>query len=240
MLKQFLPVLLSILFVHNAVAQVNNAANLYKTGIELRDAGKFQEALGAFTKAVSLNRKFDSAYVEMGNIYSTSGNIDLGISNYKKALAINPAFTVALLAMGKIYRNTRPKLDSAIIYFGAAAKNDKTNKEAFYGLAWSYNTKKEYDSAITNAVKALEIDNNYRPAYSELGHAYNASKKYAEAAEQFRKNLAVSVVDLARLYLGFCYTELNNREAALQQYEELIKINERMAGSLKKKIDAMQ
>ena len=94
--------------------------------------------------------------------------------------------------------------------------------------------------AIPYAVKALEIDNNYRPAYGELGHAYRASKKFAECVEQLKKNLAVSVVDIAYLYSGFAYTELNNKEAALQQYEELKKINEKMAAALKKKIDAMQ
>ncbi|MBK9532248.1 MAG: hypothetical protein IPO42_10735 [Chitinophagaceae bacterium] len=41
------------------------------------------------------------------------------------------------------------------------------------------------------------------------------------------------------LYSGYAYTELNNKEAALEHYEALKKINERMANNLKKKIDAM-
>ena len=65
------------------------------------------------------------------------------------------------------------------------------------------------------------------------------ASKYTECIEQFKKNLAVSVVDVAYLYSGYSYIELKNKEGAMQQYEALKKINERMAGALLKKIEAM-
>jgi tetratricopeptide (TPR) repeat protein len=240
MLKRFLPVLISLLVFSAVNAQKDNAAAFYRSGINFKNNSKYPEALAAFDKAVTLNKKMDSAYVEMADIYIRSGNVDNSISNYKKALAVNPGYTGALIAMGKIYRDTRQNFDSALIYYGAAVKLDSTNKETLYALAWTHNVKKEYEKAIPYAVKALEIDNTYRPAYGELGHAYHASKKFTEAIEQFKKNLAISVVDVAYLYIGFCYTELNDKEAALQQYEELKKINEKMASSLKRKIDSME
>jgi tetratricopeptide (TPR) repeat protein len=239
MLKRFLPFLIFVLFFSASHAQVNSAMLHYKAGIELRNNSKFPEALAEFIKATEFNKNFDSAYVETGNLYSKSGSMDLAMSNYNKALAVNPKYADALFGMGKIYRDAIKKYDSAIYYFDAAAKLDSTNKEIFYGLAWTYNATKLHDRAIPYAVKALEIDNTYRPAYGELGYAYNSTKKYAECIEQFKKNLAVSVVDVAYLYSGLCYIELKNKEGAMQQYEALVKINERMATSLKKKIDAM-
>jgi tetratricopeptide (TPR) repeat protein len=239
MLKRFLPALIFVLFFTAAHAQINNVRLHYNSGIQLRNASKFSEALAEFNKATLLNKNFDSAYVEMGNIYSKSGNTDLAISNYNKALSINPKYADALFGMAKIYRDAIKQLDSAIYYFNAAARFDSTNKEIFYGLAWIYNARKEHDLAIPYAIKALEIDNTYKPAYGELGYAYRSTKKFAECIEQFKKNLAISVVDVALLYSGYCYIELNNKEGALQQYEALSKVNEKMAGALKKKIDAM-
>jgi tetratricopeptide (TPR) repeat protein len=239
MLKRFLPLLILILFFSAVHAQVSKAKQHYNLGIQLRNSNKFPEALAEFSKAIELNKSFDSAYVELGNIYNKSGGIELAMSNYNKALAINPKYADALFGMAKIYRDAIKKYDSAIYYFDAASKLDSTNKEIFYGLAWVYNATKEHERAIPYAVKALEIDNNYKPAYGELGYAYRSTKKFAECIEQLKKNLAVSVVDVAYLYSGYAYIELNNKEGAVQQYEALNKINERMAGALKKKIDAM-
>jgi tetratricopeptide (TPR) repeat protein len=241
MLKRFLPLLLLVLFFSAAYAQVSKAKQYYNSGIQFRKNSQFAEALTEFSKSITLDKKFDSAYVEIGNIYSKAGKMDTAINNYKKALVINPKYTDALFGLGKIYRDALnfKNYDSAIYFFDAALKLDSTNKEIFYGLAWTYNATKQHELAIPYAIKALEIDNNYKPAYGELGYAYNSTKKYAECIEQFKKNLAVSVVDVACLYSGLSYIELKNKEGAMLQYEALMKINERMAASLKKKIDAM-
>ena len=239
MLKRFLPFLICLTFFSAAHAQRKNARQFYKAGIAFKQVNNFGEALNSFTKAVSLDKKYDSAYVEMGNIYIGGGNMDLAIINYKQALAINADYTAALIGLGKIYRDSRQNFDSAIIYYTAAEKIDKTNKETYYALAWIYNAKKEHEKAIPYAIKSLEIDNTYKPAYGELGYAYRSTKKYSEAIEQFKKNLAVSVVDVVYLYIGYCYIELKNKEGAMQQYEALNKINEKMAGALLKKIEAM-
>lgn len=240
MFKHFLPLLVAVLCFSAAAAQSKPAALFFRSGISYRNNNKLPEALAEFNKALALNKNFDSAYFEIGNIYIKLGNEDNGIGHFKKTLAINPKYTDALIAMGKIYRDSRKNYDSALYYYNAAAQTDSTNKETFYALAWTHNAKGEFDQAIPFAVKALAIDNTYKPAYGELGHAYHASKKYAEAIEQFKKNIAVSPVDLPMLYAGYCYIELNNKEGAMEQYEALKKINEKMAASLKKKIDSMQ
>ena len=240
MLKTVLPVLICICFFSASHAQVNSAVAFYKAGMEHKKNNRFSEALGAFSQATSLNKRFDSAFYEMGNIYSGSGNADMAIINYRKTLVINPRFANALINTGKVYRDIKLNLDSAMYFYQAAVTIDTTNKELFYSLAWTHNARKEYEQAIPYAIKALELDNKYKPAYGELGHAYRATKKYAEAIEQFKKNLAISVMDVALLYSGYCYTELNNKEGALQMYEELKKVNEKMSGALKKKIDTMQ
>lgn len=239
MLKRVLPFLSCLILFSAAQAQRNKAMPLYKAGLAYKLAGNFGEALNSFVKAVSLDKKFDSAFVAMGDIYFAGGKMDSATISYNKALAINPKYSLALAGLGKIHRDATHNLDSALFYYHAAEQLDKTNKEIYYALAWVYNAKKEHDKAIPYAVKSLEIDNTYKPAYGELGHAYRATKNFAGCIEQMKKNLAVSVVDVALLYSGYCYTELKDKEGAMKQYEALQKVNERMAAALKNKIDAM-
>lgn len=241
MLKQVLPLLIFLLIFSAVSAQpVNKAAAFFKSGIDFKEKNMFADALLAFKKAIALNKIYDSAYVEIGLLNQKSSSYDSAILNFNKALSISPKMTTALIALGNVYRDFKHNNDSAIICYKAAVKTDSTNKVTFYSLAWCHNAKQDYDNAIFFGIKALEIDNTYRPAYAEMGHAYRRAKKYTEAIEQFKKNLAVSVVDLPIFYSGMCYTQLNDKEGALKQYEELKKINERLAASLKKEIDKMQ
>ncbi len=238
MLKRILPFLVSLLVFSAAGAQTNNAAAaFYRSAIEYKSKYMFQEAITALNKAIELDKKYDSAYTELADIYTKTSQVDLGVATFKRAIVMNPKNTVALFMLGKVYRDTKPNFDTAVICFKSAIQIDSTNKEFYYSIAWCFNAKHVYDSAITYAVKALNIDNTYRAAYGELGHAYNQSKKYAEGIEQFKKNKLVSVVDLQYFYSGMCYTALKDKEGAMREYEELIKINEKMATALKRAID---
>lgn len=241
MLKQVLPLLISLFWVSAVTAQRNAKAVAYlQSGIDLKNKNMLPEAMAAFKKAVAIDKAYDSAYVEMGIINARDKKLDSAILNVKKAIAITPMIAYGWLTLGYIYRDSRPNYDSAIICYSNALQTDSLNKAGWYSIAWCYNAKAEYNKAIPFAIKALEIDNGYRIAYAELGYAYKNTKKYTECIEQFKKNLAISIVDLPIFYSGLCYIELKDKEGALREYEELKKINERLAESLKKSIDKMQ
>jgi tetratricopeptide (TPR) repeat protein len=240
MLNRTLLAFCTFFAVLQANGQQNNATAFYQSGVALSRENKIVESFEAFTKALILNNKFDSCYLEIGNLYLKTGNEDYAIVNFRQALQLNPVYTEAWMNLGRIYRDSRHIYDSAIYYYNAAAAVDTNNKEIFYALAWTYNAKKEFDSALTFAVKALNVDNNYKPAYGELGFACRSMKKYTECIDILKQRLTVSVVDLALLYTGYCYAEINNKEKALETYEWLNKVNDKMAVSLKKKIDSMQ
>lgn len=240
-MKIILPVLFALLLSVSGISQpFNSAKGFFTAGEDFKNKNMYPEAMMSFKRAIALDKTFDSAYVGLGEVFIKIGQPDSAIANFYKALSINPEMTTAMLYLANQYRDVRPNYDSAIILYNLALKTDSLNKVTYYSIAWCYNAKTEYEKAIPYAVKALEIDNNYRPAYGELGHAYRRTGKFAEAIEQFKKNIAVSVIDLPIFYSGMCYTELNDKEGALRQYEDLKKINEKMAASLKKKIDSMQ
>ena len=242
MMRRILPVLISSLLLLSAAAQRVPKANLFfRKGMELKGKNMLPEAMASFKSAIALNKNFDSAYTEMGKLHIALGNVDSAITNFRKAVTINPKMTEAHIALGNIYRDARQNLDSAIKYFSTAIKLDSTNKVTWYSMAWCYNAKEESEKAIPFAARALEIDNTYRPAYGELGHAFHKTKNFTAGLEQFKKNIAIPPpIDLPYFYSGLCYIELKQKDGALKMYDELQKLNPKMAENLKKRIEKME
>ena len=241
MLRCFFILFASLLFATVTTAQpVKKAIPFYKNGLIYRDKGMFNEAIGSFKKAIALDKKYDSAYLELSTLYLKISMTDSAIALLKKGVKINPSFTAAHFTLGLIYRDYKKISDEAIVHFSNALKTDSTNKVTLYSLAWCNNDKGNYREAVKYGIKALEVDNNYRPAYNELAHAYRQLKAYAEGIEQFKKNIAISVNEQPLYYSGLCYLELNDKAGAEKMYEELKKINSKSADALRKKIDTKQ
>jgi len=222
-----------------AVAQAPaNAVNFYNAGLGYAAKGIYPQAIISFKKAISAYKIYDQAYAELGNAYYKNNNPDSALLSYKAAVNINPKMVNIHIVMANIYRDVKKQPDDAIGCYMNALKAGDNSKETYYGLAWCYNDKKEYDKAIPYAIKALEIDNSYKAAYNELGHAYNKTKKYEEGLAQFKKNMAVSTVDLQYYYSGLCYIELKDKAGALKMQNDLVTINPKLADALTRRINA--
>ena len=241
MLKYFCVFVICILSAVAVTGQSTKKAMVfYQSGQKQKETGQFLQAVASFKKAIVLDKKLDSAYLELGNIYLKISRNDSAIMVLKNVLKINPDFNIANITLGHIYRDYLKKSDEAIVHYLNALKKDSLNKVILYSLAWCNNDKGNYREALKYGIKALETDNNYRPAYNELGHAYRQLKAYAEGIEQFKKNIAVSVNEQPLYYSGLCYLELNDKAGAEKMYEELKKINSKSADALRKKIDTKQ
>lgn len=241
MLKYFLVLVISTLTTAAIYAQpAPKAVPFFKKGQQLSNKGVFNEAIVSYKKAIALDKKYDSAYLELGTLYLKIGMNDSAVALLKRAVKIKPSFIDAHLLLGIIYRDYIRNSTEAIVHYTNAFKLDSTNKLTLYSLAWCNNDKGYFREAIKYAIKALEVDNNYRPAYNELGHAYRSLSAYQEGIEQFKKNIAISVNEQPLYYSALCYIELNDKAGAEKMYEELKKINSKSADPLRKKIDAKQ
>ena len=243
MSKYFYTILLAVSSTLCIVAQPpkpSPALIAFNDGKAFKDRGMFGESIASFKKAINFNKKYDSAYLELAKVYALTAKADSAVMILNKGTKLIPGFAGAYIMIGNLYRDNLKNVDSAVTNYLNALKIDSTDKTTYYSLAWCSNTKGYYREAIKYGIRALEIDNNYKPAYNELGHAYNKLKAFEECVEQFKKNLAISINELPMLYSGYSYMELKQKENALKIYEDLNKINPKMAAALKKKLDAMQ
>jgi tetratricopeptide (TPR) repeat protein len=69
----------------------------------LMDSSRFEEAIGAYRKALELDPKNTDARVDMGTCYRNIGKPDIAVQEYRKALEYDPRHLFALKNMGIVY-----------------------------------------------------------------------------------------------------------------------------------------
>ena len=241
MFRYFLVIAISTLTTVGVIAQPNlKAIALLKSAQQFTAKGMFKDAVIAYKKSITIDKKYDSAYLQLSAVFLKISMNDSAVAVLKRAIKIQPGFIDAHIMLGAIYRDYIKNSDEAILSFTNAYTIDSTNKLSLNGLTWAYNEKGYYREAIKYGIKTHEVDNSYRPAYNELAHAYHKLNAYQEAIDQFKKNIAISVNELPLYFSGLCYLELNDKAGAEKMFEQLKKFNYKSADSLRKKIDGKQ
>lgn len=240
----FMRLLFIIMMLANCVmtrAQNPTAsAAVYRQGKDFMAKDNYPDAMASFFKAVALDKKNDSAWVQMGIINVKFQSFDTAIKFFNNALAINLNQVYALLNLASVYRNVKHDIDQALSFYQKALLIEPENKETWAYAAWCFNSKKLYDSAIVYCERALQLDNNYKTAYNEMGHSFHSSKQYQRGIDSFKKYAALSSSEMPVYYAGLCYIEINDKAGAMTMYDELTKRSPRVADVLKKKIDLMK
>ena len=137
MFKRILIITSAFLQINTIQAQIpRNAQIVYKQGVAFMNKEKYPDAMASFFKAISLYKKYDSAYMQMANINVKFNSLDTAISFYKKALEVNPKQIQAAMNLASIYRNAKNDVDMGLTFYLKAIAIDSTNKDALVGAAW--------------------------------------------------------------------------------------------------------
>ena len=67
----------------------------FNLGYYYAEAGLYDDAIEAFTKAIALDQKNANTYYNRGVVYDDKGQHDRAIEDYNKAIALNPNLVLA-------------------------------------------------------------------------------------------------------------------------------------------------
>ncbi|MFM8331132.1 MAG: tetratricopeptide repeat protein [Candidatus Methylumidiphilus sp.] len=145
-------------------------------GLGLMLKGKTDEAIAEYTKEISLDPKYRSAYFMRGQLYVNKGKYDEAIADYTKAISliVKPKSDDApyYLLRGKAY-HLKKEYDLAIIdYTTAINLNSGGIGDYCYNRGLAYQAKGERDNAIADFRRSIA-------AYQDSDYA----KKDLEAAK---------------------------------------------------------
>ncbi|HMF56581.1 MAG TPA: tetratricopeptide repeat protein [Pyrinomonadaceae bacterium] len=199
-----------------------------------------------------------SAYTGFGSALLSQGNYSEAINEFQKALlyeTVNSTKAQILRMLGfsyyglKQYQEAVESFNKAIELFTEVGRPDPIWAATYIDLANVYITQGMYDEAIIPAKKAIDLGvEDSLQAYTVLGASYwnkytkTHDRTYLDESINWLKK-AIQVNPNSPLpysYLGLAYVEAKNKDAALEQHQQLVRLNSPLAEELMKKINQMR
>ena len=151
--------------------QFPTSINLYNIiGAANNGLGELDEAIEAYTKAISIKPDYAEAYNNMGLVLQEQGKLNEAIEAYKKALSIKPNFAEAFNNMGNTLKE-QGKLDEAIAAYKKALFIKPNFAEAYNNMGNALKEHGKLDEAIAAYNKALSIRPNFEDALYNIAYA---------------------------------------------------------------------
>lgn len=190
-------------------------------GVALSEAGRIDESIVAYKKAIELDGYYADPLSNLAVAYSLKNDIDKAIDSLRSAIHICPNYPEAynnlgtLLLQKKQYDDAKRMLEMAIHlrpYYG----------KAYYNMARMYEEKGEHDKSWEYLKKAAEGDLDTPEVFFKLGQMSLRVQKYQDAVDAFELTLKCGIQQEQ------VYFNLANAYYMMEQYEKAQSIYERL------------
>src|SRR5215208_1094109 len=210
------------------------------------DQGKFVQAVDAYQKALKVKPDYNGAYLPLAFSLARLDRYPEAIDVYKETLKRDPSpevynnLSFAYNHSGQ-YQEAVDASQQAIKLLGETGEAYKTGFQerneirsyAYKNLGNAYNGLKRYEEAANVLKKSSEIEPKNVSAHFNLGLTLYNAGRYSEAIESYKEAIKLRP-GLAQAYfnLGLTYYAINDKLAAMVQYEALKGIDAEMARQL--------
>lgn len=210
------------------------------------------EAIDAFTNAISLTPNLLRAYLFRGIIYQEKRMYSESIEDYNKVIAIKPTSNEAYLAYcyrAGIFRISQDH-DLAIKDLAKAISIKPKYAMAYLERGQTYRDKGQYDKAIKDFSTTIDIEKSQMTeplpmkadrstAYFVRGLAYfEKGGQYNRAIEDFSKSISINQKgELVYLMRGLSYKAISQYDGAIKDFSTYIGINPNDGGAYESRGD---
>jgi tetratricopeptide (TPR) repeat protein len=214
----------------------NQADTHLNLGLAFGKQGKLQEAIVEFNQALRANPNFAEAHSSLGVALAMEGKYQDAIAHYLQALRISPDSPDLFLDIGAALAS-QGKTQEAAQSFTRAIQIDPNYAEAQYNLGLLLEGQGNDQKAVAYYSEALRIKPGYSEAHNGLGNILVKQGKIQEAIGHYAEALRIKSDFAEAMYnLGLAYFLIGNKGSAIEECENLKKINPELAKILYRKI----
>lgn len=199
------------------------AVNWLEQGLALQRAGRGEEALASFERAVAARHDDVEALVGQGQAHHELGHLEDAADCFELALAFSPDHLPALLGLARL-RHEAGDCEGALDLLGRAAQAAPRSVETYFELGLAHNRGGNTRAALAAYERALELAPDHVAAcintglihLAQLGDPGSAQRYFERAAALQPESVA------AQANLGLALQEQGQFGAALAHYNRLI------------------
>ncbi len=196
----------------------------------LDDAQRFEEAIEAYQKALSISPKDDSAFYNLGIAYKHAGKPELAIAAWKKASDLDSNDPAPLVAIADYYYE-RGYYDLAETEYRKITARWPQIQEPHFKMATMYYKRGNFDYAMNAYDKVIEIDSQSdlaRKALINKAILISKDTKNTESVEKAKnlvqKALLMKPEDKEALFaLGIIYMKKEMYDNAMDTFYQVVK-----------------
>jgi tetratricopeptide (TPR) repeat protein len=203
-----------------------NAVGHYHLGRILLEAGKVDEAMASFERAITANTAFEPAYLALASMHEARHEKEQAVAVLKKYLHhVNPRNReirhqlVRIYVDAKDYQGARKELEDLIA-------EDPSDLDAQLRMALIHGEQKEYPQAIDRLNAILKVRPAELKVRDYLGYLYEESKDTQKALETYTFNIQLEPNFYeGHLHLGVLYYRLKRFPEANEHLGRAIVLN---------------
>jgi len=201
--------------------------------------GKEDEALAELLELVKGDPNNAEYLLKIAKLFYARGNLEQAVTFFDRTVRADPSSSESLSFLGMIMFQAH-QYKEALLYLNRVLKFDQKNPRAHYYLGRLYRENKECQKALTHLAIAQGSPEYRTRVIIQKGNCYREMNENESAVEEFRKAILTArgkdsnLLLLARYSLADIFEIQGKLTDAIEQWEEINKINPRYRDTLQK------
>lgn len=182
----------------------STADDLVKKAVELREAGRIDEAVIAARRATAIDPDDANTWWQLGLAIFEKDGAAAATGHFKKTVELEEGFAYGWHRLGAAYKKTG-MLDEAIASWEAAIEIDDDRLDTLKALADAYNQREfgSDEAKLFAVLQQLDSKGSLDGSYANtLGIGYHKKKDYLKAAQYFRRYAVANKSPIGYFNLG--------------------------------------